>query len=245
MKITYIGHSGFLLEWETCYWLFDYYKGEIPLMSSEKKIFIFSSHKHADHYNPEIFRLGEKYRYIEFILSSDIKMKEENYQQYSINDELRNHIVFVKPSQEYELQDSFNNIIYLKTLKSTDSGVAFLLQFNGKTIYHAGDLNLWVWKGETKQYNHNMTAMFQKEMDRLSNIPIDIAFVPLDPRQEEWYYMGLEKLLNTAKVRNVCPMHFWNEPDIIQQFMDERSHLFKDTNVIEIREEGQTWTMKI
>ena len=28
-------------------------------------------------------------------------------------------------------------------------------------IYHAGDLNWWVWPGESKQYNNNMTANFK------------------------------------------------------------------------------------
>ncbi|MBP1754948.1 MAG: fold metallo-hydrolase [Firmicutes bacterium] len=32
MIITYIGHSGFLIEWDNCYWLFDYFKGEIPAL---------------------------------------------------------------------------------------------------------------------------------------------------------------------------------------------------------------------
>ncbi len=36
--ITYIGHSGFLVEWEHSVWLFDYYRGDIPEFSHEKKI---------------------------------------------------------------------------------------------------------------------------------------------------------------------------------------------------------------
>ena len=30
MKVTYLNHSGLLLEWDRCYWIFDYYKGELP-----------------------------------------------------------------------------------------------------------------------------------------------------------------------------------------------------------------------
>ena len=30
MKVTYLGHSGFLLEMENIYCLFDHYKGEFP-----------------------------------------------------------------------------------------------------------------------------------------------------------------------------------------------------------------------
>ena len=35
--------------------------------------------------------------------------------------------------------------------KSTDECVAFLIETEGKWIYHAGDLNNWVWDGEPKQ----------------------------------------------------------------------------------------------
>ena len=42
--------------------------------------------------------------------------------------------------------------------------MAHLVTYNGKTIYHAGDLHLWVWQEEDRQYNNNMTARFNKEM---------------------------------------------------------------------------------
>lgn len=245
MEITYIGHSGFLIEWETCYWLFDYYKGDIPEMDSKKKIFIFASHKHADHFNPEIFRLNNKYPDVEYVLSSDIKLKKENYTKIGITEEILNKIVSVKPSYEYDLYDINDNKIILKTLKSTDCGIAFLLHYQGKTIYHAGDLNLWVWKEETKQNNNNMTAMFNKEMNVLKDLPIDIAFAPLDPRQEEWYYLGLDKLLNTAKVRYVFPMHFWEKPDIIEQYKRERSVDTNNVQIMDIKQNGQSWKIEI
>lgn len=245
MEITYIGHSGFLIEWETCYWLFDYYKGDIPEMDSKKKIFIFASHKHADHFNPEIFKLNNKYPDVEYVLSSDIKLKKENYTKIGITEEILNKIVSVKASYEYDLYDINDNKIILKTLKSTDCGIAFLLHYQGKTIYHAGDLNLWVWKEETKQNNNNMTAMFNKEMNVLKDIPIDIAFAPLDPRQEEWYYLGSDKLLNTAKVRYVFPMHFWEKPDIIEQYKRERSVDTNNAEIMDIKQNGQSWKIEI
>jgi L-ascorbate metabolism protein UlaG (beta-lactamase superfamily) len=245
MEITYIGHSGFLIQWETCYWLFDYYKGVIPKLDSNKKIFVFASHKHADHFNPEIFKLNDKYPNIQYVLSSDIKLKKENYTKLGVTDEILNKIVSVKPSNEYELQDVNNNQIILKTLKSTDCGIAFLLHFQGKTIYHAGDLNLWVWKEETKQYNNNMTAMFHMEMNALKDLPIDIAFAPLDPRQEEWYYLGLEELLNTAKVGYVFPMHFWEKPDIIGQYKQERGMYVNNAIIMDIGQDGQIFHIEI
>lgn len=41
MKITYINHSGFLLETKDCYYIFDYYKGELPHLDKEKEVIVF------------------------------------------------------------------------------------------------------------------------------------------------------------------------------------------------------------
>lgn len=51
MRVTYLGHSGFLLEMEDALLLFDYYQGSLPEMDLEKTLFVFVSHVHYDHYN--------------------------------------------------------------------------------------------------------------------------------------------------------------------------------------------------
>ena len=48
MKITYINHSGFLIETRDCYYIFDYYKGELPHLDKEKEVIVFCSHFHED-----------------------------------------------------------------------------------------------------------------------------------------------------------------------------------------------------
>ena len=48
MKITYIYHSGFLVETKECYYLFDYYKGSLPSLDTNKQILVFASHSHRD-----------------------------------------------------------------------------------------------------------------------------------------------------------------------------------------------------
>ena len=46
MKVTYINHSGFLIETRDCYYIFDYYKGELPHLDKEKEVIVFCSHPH-------------------------------------------------------------------------------------------------------------------------------------------------------------------------------------------------------
>ena len=77
MKITYINHSGFLVETENCYYVFDYYKGEMPRLDKSKEVVVFCSHFHQDHFNPKIFEIlddmGMNYQ---AVLAKDISKKK-------------------------------------------------------------------------------------------------------------------------------------------------------------------------
>ena len=50
MKITYIGHSGFSVEYDNVVFIFDYYRGKLPAFDRKKKIYVFVSHAHFDHF---------------------------------------------------------------------------------------------------------------------------------------------------------------------------------------------------
>jgi L-ascorbate metabolism protein UlaG (beta-lactamase superfamily) len=237
MKIRYIGHSGFLVEWETCYWLFDYYTGDIPKLDAKKKVFVFVSHGHSDHLNPKVFELRHEHPNVEYVLSSDIELPREDW--------VFTHVTRVEPEKQYELRDLDNRALLLKTLKSTDEGVAFLLNYIGNTVYHAGDLNLWVWKEESREYNEDMEAAFEEQMKHLMGVAIDVAFVPLDPRQEEYYYLGLESLLNTADVKRVFPMHFGEDFSVIERYRKEKAASLRSTVLEDIGQAGQEWEIKL
>ena len=113
----------------------------------------------------------------------------------------------------------------IHTLLSTDSGVAFIVKISEGTIYHAGDLNDWYWEGEPDGEpdidNRQMTARYRAEIDKIKNIHIDVAFVPLDPRQESHYADGMLYFLKNVDCNTVYPMHYWNEPDVINRFINE------------------------
>ena len=218
MKITYIYHSGFLVETKECYYLFDYYKGSLPSLDTNKQILFFASHSHRDHYNKEVFSLLKNMgmKHVNAVLAKDIspKLYPDNVQ-----------IQKVTFHETYELP--CNTII--RTLHSTDAGVAFLVQCPEGNIYHAGDLNDWVWKGETMQYNKQMTGNYRHEIDLLNaylqendiNNMLDVAFLPLDPRQEQDYAKGMLYFLKKINVRHIYPMHYWNKPQVINQFLRE------------------------
>lgn len=77
MNVTYIFHSGFLIETDECYYIFDYWKGSLPALDTSKPVFVFASHSHADHYNPEIFALlcSMGMRQVIAVLARDIPPK--------------------------------------------------------------------------------------------------------------------------------------------------------------------------
>ena len=210
MKITYIYHSGFLIETNACYYLFDYYKGALPPLQTDKPILVFASHSHQDHYNPQIFEILKTMGMasITAILAKDISPKK-----YPKDVE----VIKATFHQTYELPCNTT----LDTLLSTDAGVAFLLHCPEGTIYHAGDLNDWIWEGETEQYNKQMTGSYRHEINLIKDKKIDIAFLPLDPRQEKHYANGILYFLKKVTVAKVYPMHYWEKPEIIKQFIEE------------------------
>lgn len=211
MKVTYIHHSGFLVETDSCYYLFDYEKGSLPQMDVTKEIFVLSSHGHHDHYNSKIFSILTNFgmQNIVAILSDDIETPE------NVN------VLQVSPGNEYHLCMQQK----LTTFESTDVGVAFLIEDQDAIIYHAGDLNNWVWEEESDSYNEQMTKAYCKQIEllakKLSNREIDVAFVVLDPRQEKDYDKGICYFLEHIPVKSVYPMHYWGKPDIIKVFLKE------------------------
>ena len=243
MRITYIHHSGFLVETDSCYYLFDYETGQLPKMDVVKPIFVCSSHAHEDHYNPEVLDVvaeaGMKKVYA--ILSDDIEVRmledgdaakaddkdDAEGDDGGINvsetvaDDFDVNVMQVSAGHEYDLGYGQK----LTTFKSTDEGVAFLIEEGGKLIYHAGDLNDWIWEGESYAYNKQMTKDYRKEIEllaeKLAGRKIDVAFVVLDPRQQHYCDRGMCYFLENVGVEKVYPMHYWDKPTVIDDFVKE------------------------
>lgn len=224
MKITYIHHSSFCIETACANYLFDYYKGDIPKLNPEKPLYVFASHKHGDHFSPVIFHLKNSYPNIHYILSDDIKIAPEQ------------NITSIGPNSRIQLYG-----MEIETLKSTDEGVAFLISKNGFTIYFAGDLNWWRWNGETDSYNQNMQSMFLKEMEKIRGRTFDFAFLPLDPRQEDNYLLGMDAFCQYADAAVIFPMHFWGDYSIIKKAKNDIKTLSYRNKIISLSHEGENF----
>ena len=130
MKINHIYHSGFVIELESTVLIFDWYSGELPDFDPGKKVFVFVSHGHADHYSPRIWTLRGRYEKICYILDccTAPEQKGEN-------------IFHVQPGRHYRIK---NTLVY--AIRSNDEGVAYVVSAEGYNFFHAGDLNIWHWK---------------------------------------------------------------------------------------------------
>ena len=64
------------------------------------------------------------------------------------------------------------------------------IQEFGQTIFHAGDLNWWHWAGEPDPWNPEMAQKFKAYTAPLKGRRLDLALLPLDPRQGEDGFLG-------------------------------------------------------
>ncbi|MFW6196314.1 MAG: MBL fold metallo-hydrolase, partial [Thermoplasmatota archaeon] len=175
MKTTYLTHSCFTLEIDDKTFLFDYPSGRyitekvrntISRIIKGSNLYVFISHSHPDHFNTEIFELKEITEKAVFILSDDIPLALGNK---------KGEIKFVEPDKKYDIGG-----ISVKTFKSNDEGVAFLIEVSGTTIYYGGDLAKWDWPEWSEEKRKSKVKVFKDILNYLKDLDIDIAFSNMD-----------------------------------------------------------------
>ncbi|MBQ9561974.1 MAG: MBL fold metallo-hydrolase [Lachnospiraceae bacterium] len=227
MKVTYLGHSGFAVELENYVLIFDYWKGELPEIDPEKRVLVFVSHAHHDHFNPEILKWPARFPKIHYILSNDIKIEPHPA------------VTVIGPDMTLREPD-----LEVRTIGSTDAGVAFLVEVEGKKIFHAGDLNWWTWGDQdTMEEYLEMTANFLAEMNKLEGKYFDLAFVVLDPRLDDRYGWGMECFLKNVDCDHVVPMHLWEKYETIGRFLTDPAYEQYAPRVISYGAPGESFTV--
>ena len=202
MQITYLGHSGFLAETDTHLLLFDYYTGNIPPLHPEKPLLVFASHHHPDHMNGSVFSICAAHPNVQYILSHDISRSLPEHYGITEYHSLRH-------DRKLTIGDCA-----IHTLRSTDCGVAFIVSCGGKTIYHAGDLNLWLWEGMDKLQAFSMMRKYSEYTKPLQDYHIDLAFLTLDNRQGDGAFCNIDYYMRHFDIDTVIPMHYFGSTDI-------------------------------
>ena len=201
----------------------------MPEFDPAKKLWVFASHSHPDHFNREILKLADVYPDVEYIFPKDIRIAKK---------EQRESEHFMRKRDEITVGDT-----KVKSLRSTDEGVAFLVRCEDRIIYHAGDLNWWHWEEEDDAYNRMMRGDYQKEIETLAGEKIDLAFVVLDPRQEEQFYWGFDWYMWHTDTKIVFPMHMWKQYEVQDRLIGmEVSEPYRE-KIMRIREMGQVFEL--
>ena len=205
MKITYLHHSGFMVELEKLILVFDYFTqgGRFDFIDTkafgDKEVIFFVTHEHEDHFDKKIGQWAER---AFFVVSDEVFVPGANEQ----------NCIMTTLYQTYHLCGA-----EVTTLKSNDAGVAFLVKAEGKTIYHGGDLNWWHWDGEYDAINEDIGKMYCREIDRLKGEKVDVAFVPADPRLKDKESWAIEYFAKEVGADAIFPMHFWGQFGICQR----------------------------
>ena len=145
MRLVYIYHSGFVVEAEGFSILIDYFKDTNPgpakgfvrgeLLKRPGTLYVLASHFHPDHFNPDVLKWKEEKDDIKYIFSKDILKRRRAKAEDAF---------YMKKGDVYQ-----DEHLTIRAFGSTDVGISFLIEAQGKLIFHAGDLNNWHWKDES------------------------------------------------------------------------------------------------
>ncbi|WP_299231338.1 MBL fold metallo-hydrolase [uncultured Bacteroides sp.] len=209
MELIYLHHSGFVILTNNAAIVIDYFEDSLSentgilhdkVLQRDCKIYVLSSHFHSDHFNKQILEWKNTNDNITYILSNDIHRKRRIVKDMAI---------WLKKGEEYN-----DNIIKVKAYGSTDVGISFLIETEGKTIFHAGDLNNWHWMDESPEIEWRRDEKrFLKEVETISKDyrNIDLVLFPIDPRLGHEYMRGGKQFIDLIKTSVFIPMHFWND----------------------------------
>lgn len=246
MQVIFIHHSCFLIEVDDKVLIFDYFGGDrvngytftgkIPSYAPDTKIYMFASHSHRDHFDMDILRWSGQYPNIRYILSKDIRISPHFLEKHGIDPKVREQVQFVTAGKRYEVDD-----LVIETLASTDVGVAFYVTTNGVSFFHAGDLNDWKMEGAGDLINGKQERAYRHEIRKITDKPINLAFVPMDPRLGPYQSLGIDFFLKNTDAEFVFPMHMWQDYSAIAAYKKKISNLGMAQRVIEIERENQVF----
>ena len=186
VRLTYVHHNSFVLECAGRALLFDLPSPEhLPAGArqvmeraiSGRDLFVFASHGHADHFDPDTPNLVSSAASAAFIYADDIP---DMYEEATPPGAL-----VVEPDERY----SFHGLD-IRTFLSNDLGVAFFVALPTPEgllrVWHGGDLACWDWPEAAPQERTFTREFFGASLDRLEQAldgqTLHVAFQDTDQR---------------------------------------------------------------
>lgn len=201
MEIVYLLNSGFMISDENILILIDDYDDpekivdKVVAKKTFEKLYILVSHAHFDHFGTHIRAYAPQTS--RYVFSNDIKHTKRIKMFPS------DLVTFVKKYSIWE-----GDGIKISTYDSTDVGVSFLIELaNGKKIFHAGDFNWWHWENDTPEQKTLAEKTFKKQLKKMQNLEVDVAFFPIDGRLGDAQEKGVTEFIKSVEVKNLVAMH--------------------------------------
>ena len=231
VRITFIWHDCFVVETDRANFIFDYWldqngnPSEFPAflnsLDRSKPLMVLVSHGHKDHFNTAIFGWARDFDNIHYVVSKDVGRRIRHIisetSVYSGPKVDSSQVSVLKNGESLDWHD-----IKVRAFPSTDIGNSYLVETDDKKIFHAGDLNAWIWldestDAEVRKAMGDYKACLRDIEEYLgqgnSDTPqgdgrIDFCFFPVDSRIGTDYFTGAEIFVNKFDVGHFFPMHF-------------------------------------
>ena len=241
MTVTYIYHSCYLLEFDGFFAIFDFYQdveredgtfwAKDYLLSKKEDLYVFCTHSHADHFNPEIMDWKNRKENIRYIFSKELL-------DAGVVDNSKD-VLFLDKLESYA-----DDRIKVKAFGSTDIGGSFLIEVDGKRIFHAGDLNNWHWNEEVPKieatgYENNYLCELELLAESVENL--FLAMLPIDPRLGTDFMKGAEQFVKRVSTEYLLPMHFGENYDMVNAF--ERTAKLQSCKYLKVTRKGESFNL--
>lgn len=234
MRIYFLHHSAVCVALDQSLLVFDHYRfapgksipdGYVGMedIRAAGRAYAFVSHAHHDHFNRRIFDWADAGAPVTFILDDTVPAAD------------------VPPGAVFLCRGGVfdDGYIRVREFGSTDAGGSFYMECEGKSFFHAGDLNDWHWKDDgNERYTRVMHKYFDRELRFLRHevAHIDYAFFPVDKRMGRDYDEGADRFIEVMRPRFFVPIHF-------QDFADtdafRKKHAGSGTEVLAVHYSGE------
>jgi len=204
--VWYLYHSGVAVKTRRHLLLFDYANDEPatpgkrslatgvvePTELAGQNVLVFISHEHEDHFWPDCLKWQGAIKRIRYVVAPEVAKADVRFAAQP------GRIDVLPPDARREIEG-----FTVSTFRSTDSGVAFLVQGDGLVLYHSGDLGCWNWSGDPKAEKQ----FVEQNLAPLKGQRIDLAFHVADPRLRAQGWGGFLAFATAFRPRLLVPLH--------------------------------------
>lgn len=134
-KVTYLDNCGFAVKTDNILLVFDYYRDPAHALTHllknnpELPVVFFVSNSHPDHFNKEIFKLGQNHKHM-YVLANDVFSFAGNTEVQAVGLSAGDRI------------EDVMGALTIEAFSATDAGISFLITTaDGETIFYGGDLS--------------------------------------------------------------------------------------------------------